>query len=104
MVDSRLSNGKPRATLIQRFDGSVLLLGPKGKKVQFKSGVTLPQILVEVAQLGWVIAVEHLHISSSPHLNSQLNSYSLIKLNFPTITTRNSDSKSHLKVAKQEAV
>jgi hypothetical protein len=30
MVDFRLLNGKPRATLIQRFDGSVLLLGPNG--------------------------------------------------------------------------
>jgi len=104
MVDSRLFNGKPRATLVQRFDGSVFLLGPEGKKVQFESGVTLSQIHAKVARLGWVIGVEHLHISSSPHLNSQLNSYSLIKLNFSTITTRNSDSKSHPKVAKQEAV
>ena len=103
-MDSRLFNGKPRATLIQRFDGSVLLLGPKAKKVQFKSGVTLPQIHTEAARLGWVIGVEHLHISSSPHLNSQLNSYSSIKLNFSTITARNSDSKSHPKVAKQEVV
>ena len=104
MVDSRLFNAKPRATLIQRFDGSVLLLGPKGEKVQFKSGVTPSQIHAEVAQLGWVIGVDHLHISSSPHLNSQLNSYSSIKLNFSTITTRNSDPKSHLKATKQEAV
>ncbi len=103
MADSRLFNGKPRATLIQRFDGSVLLVGPKGKKVQLKSGLTLPQIHAEVAQLGWAIGVEHLHISSSPHLNSQLNSYSLIKLNFPTITTRNLTQKPP-KVVKQEVV
>jgi hypothetical protein len=26
---------------MQRFDGSALLLGPKGKKIKFKDGVTL---------------------------------------------------------------
>ncbi len=61
MVDFRLLNGKPRATLIQRFDGSVLLLGPKGMKIEFESGVTLHEIQAKVAKLGWVIAVEHLH-------------------------------------------
>jgi len=40
VVDLRLLNGKPRATVIQRFDGSVLLLGPKGKTIEFKDGVT----------------------------------------------------------------
>jgi len=59
-VDFRLIDEKPRATLIQRFDGSALLLGPKGKKIEFKDGVTLHQIQAEVAQLGWVIGVEHL--------------------------------------------
>ena len=61
MVDSRLLNGKPRATLIQRFDGTVLVLGPKGKKIEFKDRVTLHQIQAKVAKLGWVIGVEHLH-------------------------------------------
>lgn len=61
MVDFRLLNGKPRATLIQRFDGSVLLLGPKGKKIEFNGGVTLHEVQTEVAKLGWVIGVEHLH-------------------------------------------
>jgi hypothetical protein len=61
MVDFRLLNGKPRATLIQGFDGSVLLLGPKGKKVEFEDGVILHQIQTKVAKLGWVIGVEHLH-------------------------------------------
>ncbi len=59
-MDFRLFNGKPRATLIQRFDGSALLLGPEGKKIEFKDGVTLLQIQAQVAQLGWVIGVEHL--------------------------------------------
>jgi len=61
MVDFRLLNGKPRATLIQRFDGSVLLLGPKGKKIEFSIGVTLHEIQTKVTKLGWVIGVEHLH-------------------------------------------
>jgi hypothetical protein len=61
MVDFRLLNGKPRATLIQRFDGSALLLGPKGKKVEFEVGVTLHQIQDKVAEFGWVVGVEHLH-------------------------------------------
>ena len=61
MVDFRLLNGKPRATLIQRFDGSALLLGPKGRKIEFEDGVTLHQIQTKVEELGWVIGVEHLH-------------------------------------------
>jgi hypothetical protein len=61
MVDFRLLNGKPRATLIQRFDGSVLLLGPKGRRIEFENRMTLHEIQLKVAKLGWVIAVEHLH-------------------------------------------
>ncbi len=61
MVDFRLLNGKPRATLIQRFDGTVLVLGPKGKKIEFPGGATLHEIQTKVAKLGWVIGVEHLH-------------------------------------------
>jgi len=61
MVDFRLLNGKPRATVIQRFDGTVLLLGPKGERIQFEDGVTLHQIQAEVEKLGWVIGVEYLH-------------------------------------------
>ncbi len=61
MVDFRLLNGKPRATLIQRFDGSVILLGPRGRKIEFENGMTLHQIQDRVDKLGWVIAVEHLH-------------------------------------------
>jgi ribulose bisphosphate carboxylase small subunit len=60
-VDFRLLNGKPRATLIQRFDGTVVLIGPKGKKIEFEDGVTLRQIQAKLEKLGWVIGVEHLH-------------------------------------------
>jgi len=61
MVDFRLLNGKPRAALIQRFDGSVLLLGAKRKKIEFNIGVTLHEVQTKVANFGWVIGVEHLH-------------------------------------------
>jgi len=61
MVDFRLLNGKPRAALIQRFDGSVLLLGARRKKIEFNIGVTLHEVQTKVAKLGWVIGVEHLH-------------------------------------------
>ncbi len=60
-MDYRLLNGKPRATLIQRFDGSALLLGPRAKKIEFKMGATLNEILAKAEKLGWEIAVEHLH-------------------------------------------
>ena len=60
-MDYRLLNGKPRATLIQRFDGSALLYGPNAKKIEFKIGTTLHEIQTEAETLGWVIAVEHLH-------------------------------------------
>jgi hypothetical protein len=60
-MDSRLLNGKPRATLIQRFDGSVVLIGPKARRIEFKSGATLHEIQAEAELIGWVVAVEHLH-------------------------------------------
>lgn len=66
-MDFRLLNGKPRATLIQRFDGSALLLGPNGKKIEFKDGVTLHEIQDKVDKLGWVIGVEHLHRERETH-------------------------------------
>jgi hypothetical protein len=61
MVDFRLLNGKPRVTLIQRFDGSILLLGPKGNTIEFNTGETLHEVQTQVEKLGWVIGVEHLH-------------------------------------------
>jgi len=61
MVDFRLLDGKPRATLIQRFDGSALLLGPKGEKIEFDPGTTLKEVQAKAGEYGWEIAVEHLH-------------------------------------------
>jgi hypothetical protein len=60
-MDYRLLNGKPRATLIQRFDGSAVLLGPKAMKLEFDVGATLHEIQIKADQLGWVVAIEHLH-------------------------------------------
>jgi len=60
-VDFKLLNGKPRATLIQRFDGSVLLIGPRGEATEFKSDVPLHEIQAKVEEFGWVIGVTHLH-------------------------------------------
>jgi hypothetical protein len=41
MVDSRLIGEKPKITLIQRLDGSVFLLGPKGKTIKFEIGAPI---------------------------------------------------------------
>jgi hypothetical protein len=60
-MDYRLLNGKPRATLIQRFDGSAVLLGPKTRRLEFGLGITLHEIQAEAEQVGWVVAVEHRH-------------------------------------------
>ena len=61
MADFRLLDGKPRATLIQRFDGSALLVGPKGEKIEFDPGTTLKEVQTKAGEYGWEIAVEHLH-------------------------------------------
>lgn len=66
MVDFRLLNGKPRATLIQRFDGSILLLGPRGDKIEFDIGMTLQEAQAKAGEFGWEIAVEHLHLLVTP--------------------------------------
>ncbi len=57
-MDYRLFNGKPKATLIQRFDGSALLFGPNNNKIL---GTTLHDIRTEADKFGWIIATEHLH-------------------------------------------
>ena len=61
MGDFRLLDGRPRATLIQRFDGSALLIGPKGERFEFDSGTTLKEAQIKAKEYGWEIAVEHLH-------------------------------------------
>ena len=60
-MNYKLFDGKPKATLIQRFDGSALLLSPKGEKIEFGIGITLHEIQAKVENFGWVIAIHHLH-------------------------------------------
>jgi hypothetical protein len=60
-MNYKLFDGKPKATLIQRFDGSALLLSPRGEKLEFETGVTLHEIQAKAEQFGWVIAIHHLH-------------------------------------------
>ena len=60
-MDYRLLNGKSRATLIQRFDGSAVLLGPKSRKLEFDFGATLHEIQAKADQVGWVVAMRHSH-------------------------------------------
>ncbi len=54
-------NAKPRATLIQRFDGSSILIGPKFERVEFTPRAALQEAHAEAEKLGWAITVEHLH-------------------------------------------
>jgi len=61
MGDFRLLAGRPRATLIQRFDGSALLIGPKGERFEFDPGTALKEAQAKAKECGWEIAVEHLH-------------------------------------------
>ena len=56
----RLLNGKSRATLIQRFDGTAVLIGPKARRLEFELGATLHEIQAQADLVGWVVSVEHL--------------------------------------------
>jgi hypothetical protein len=56
-----LLTAKPRATLIQRFDGSTVLIGPKFERVEFTVRATLQEAHAEAEKLGWTITIEHLH-------------------------------------------
>jgi hypothetical protein len=60
-MDFEAFNESPKATLIQRFDGSAVLLGPKAKKIEFENGATKHEAIAEAENFGWVIAIEHLH-------------------------------------------
>ncbi len=50
-----------RATLIRRFDGSALLLSPNAKKIELERGAESEEVESRIRQLGWIIAIEHLH-------------------------------------------
>jgi len=51
---------KTRATLIQRFDGSTLIISPT-KRVEFSLRTTLQELHTVAEKLGWAITVEHPH-------------------------------------------
>ena len=61
-MDLDLINRKPRVTLIQRLDGSVFLLGPKGEKIEFNIGEPLQKIRAEAVSRRWEVGVEHLQM------------------------------------------
>ncbi len=60
-MDLALLNGKPRCTLIQRFNGEVLLVGPRGKKIECKA---LREAEKYAGKVGWAIGVTHPSLKS----------------------------------------
>ncbi len=59
MTDQRLLNGNPKVTAIQRFDRTIILLGPAfGKRSSFDS---LDELKHFVYENGYEINVSHLH-------------------------------------------
>jgi hypothetical protein len=61
-MDYCIENRKPKVTLIQRLDGSVFLLGPKGEKIEFEIGEPLQEIRAGVVRRGWEVGVENLQM------------------------------------------
>jgi len=58
-MDRRLLNGKPKVTVIQRFDHLVILLGPEiGKRKKFDNLEDLKQY---IQRRGYEISVSHIH-------------------------------------------
>ncbi len=55
-MDLALLNGKPRCTLIQRFAGGVLLVGPNAKRIECRG---LNEAEKYAKSRGWVIGVTH---------------------------------------------
>jgi hypothetical protein len=51
-------NGKKRCTLITRFDGSFLLIGPGGKE-KIDSFRVMREVKAEVERRGWTIGFVH---------------------------------------------
>ena len=59
MRDFRLAIGRPRVTAIQRFDHTVILLGPeRGKRRTFESMEEMKEF---IRRRRWEINIEHLH-------------------------------------------
>ena len=51
-------NGRPRCTLITRFDGSFLLIGPGGTE-RIDSFRAMREVKAEVERRGWTIGFIH---------------------------------------------
>ena len=59
MRDFRLTEGRPRVTVIQRFDHRVVLLGPeRGKRRSFESMEEMKEF---IRRRRWDVSIEHLH-------------------------------------------
>lgn len=58
-MDFRLLNGRPKATMIERFGGNVLLISPapKHSKLEFSC---IHSCLQYVEKQGWEVGVEHI--------------------------------------------
>ena len=56
-----------KATLVLRFDGSAFLLSPKAKKIELENGTRLEEVKAKIRQLGWSIAIEHIHGNKRTH-------------------------------------
>jgi hypothetical protein len=57
-MDIRLLNGKPKVTIIVRFDHSAAMIGPDRKKCEFPS---LASALEDADRRGFDVNVSHLH-------------------------------------------
>ncbi len=58
-MDFRLNNGKPKCTVIQRFDSSILLIGPGGFTKAFEKD-KLGDVKPYTIKRGWEINIWHL--------------------------------------------
>ena len=58
-MDHRLLNGKPKVTVIQKFNHDIILLGPEfGKRRIFNS---LDDLKHFIHKKGWEVNCSHLH-------------------------------------------
>jgi hypothetical protein len=62
MTDFRLLNGRPKATIIERFDGSILLLGPDRSKRERPS---IRSCIDFAKKKGWEVNIEHIRKTTS---------------------------------------
>ena len=74
-MESLLLNGNPKVTLIERFDGTALIIGPeKGKKLRL---VSLSAAKQEIQDRGWEVNIAF--IKGSPIMREITNGNSSVK-------------------------